>query len=289
MEFFSATTDIWSRSNRSFIAVSVHYFVGDELQTQFIACDEFPGRHTHDKVAAKLNVILNKFGILNKVFFVTSDNAGEYCAAFKRFGDNYESISFISSRKFNWVTIDDQSGDEDEAEGQGDSDDEEDFNANTAEDDDDSCDSDSEYEIDFPGYMRNDENDDLEIDHNGDVFRVASMFPDEEEEISEESRLLLPNSNRISCSSHMLEKLARIDSKKAETDDEVYGAAHKRVFDKLQQIWDLKASRLSSEIFHGITGKKLIGPHRIRWLKTFDAVIIRVFFLNYCIMDSTFN
>ncbi|XP_055325692.1 uncharacterized protein LOC129579565 [Sitodiplosis mosellana] len=98
------------------------------------------------------------------------------------------------------------------------------------------------------------------------------MFPDEEEEISEESRLLLPNSNRISCSSHMLEKLARIDSKKAETDDEVYGAAHKRVFDKLQQIWDLKASRLSSEIFHGITGKKLIGPHRIRWLKTFDAV-----------------
>lgn len=199
------------------------------------------------------------------MFFVTSDNAGEYCAAFKYNGDNYNSVSLLVNQKFDWSTI---SIDDDNDDDSGDSDGDEEQSlrsANTAETD--SCESDSEDETDYIGYFRGNDQDNIS---NDDVFSVFSVFQDEDE--SSESSRLLPNSNRISCSSHMLDKLGKNDSKNAEKDP-VYGATHKRVFEKLEKIWALKESRLSAEIFTGITGKKLIGPHRIRWLKTFDAVI----------------
>lgn len=277
MEVFGATTDIWSRSNKSFLAVSVHYFKGDELKTQFIACDSFPGRHTNDKVAAKLNTIFDRFGILNKVFFVTSDNAGEYCAAFKYYGDNYDSVSNLVNQKFDWssIVIDSSSSDDD---GSTDGD-EEQSSHGTDMSESDSCESDSEDETDYIGYFHGgDVNGDDHEGNSGDVFQVFSVFQNEDE--SGELYRLLPNSNRISCSSHMLDKLGKNDSKNAEKDP-VYGAIHKRVFGKLEKIWALKESRLSAEIFTSITGKKLIGPHRIRWLKTFDAVIFLFLILNY--------
>lgn len=99
--FFCATTDIWSKSNNSFIAVSVHYYDPKTLQpvSKFIACEPFPGRHTHDRVADKLNGIFDRLGILNKVYFVTTDGAGEYTAAFKKFGENYKSMNFFTEHQ----------------------------------------------------------------------------------------------------------------------------------------------------------------------------------------------
>lgn len=55
-------------------------------------------------------------------------------------------------------------------------------------------------------------------------------------------------------------------------DDAEYAAIYTSVFNKLNNIWALKDSRLSAEIFKRITGKSVIGPHRIRWLKFFEAV-----------------
>lgn len=92
VKFSSATTDVWSKSNKSFIAVTVHYSEELKLKSKFIACEYFPGHHTSDKVANKLKSIFERFGILEKVFFTTTDGAGEYTAAFRYYGDNYRSI-----------------------------------------------------------------------------------------------------------------------------------------------------------------------------------------------------
>lgn len=50
VKYFCATSDMWTRSNMSFIAVSVHYYEPNtlKLQIKFIACEHFPGRHTND-------------------------------------------------------------------------------------------------------------------------------------------------------------------------------------------------------------------------------------------------
>ena len=99
VQFFSATTDIWSRGIRSFIAVTVHYFQNNnnsEVETSFIACEHFEGRHTHDKVAEKLRRIFERYGILEKVFLVTTDGGTNYTAAFKYFGENYESMKHLA-------------------------------------------------------------------------------------------------------------------------------------------------------------------------------------------------
>ena len=52
--------------------------VPDKIQSKFIACEHFPGRHTHDRVAKKLSEIFKRFGIIERVFYITTDNAGEY-------------------------------------------------------------------------------------------------------------------------------------------------------------------------------------------------------------------
>lgn len=55
-----------------------------------------------------------------------------------------------------------------------------------------------------------------------------------------------------------------------------YAAIHGKVFEKLEKVWDLRKSRVAAEVFFRHTGKQLIGPHRIRWLKTYDAVSTHV-------------
>ena len=83
----------------------------------------------------------------------------------------------------------------------------------------------------------------------------------------------LAHMNRIDCSSHKFNKLAAIDADNALETDEFYKEKYESVFKKLNDIWKEKDSRISAEIFSRITGKKLIRPHRIRWMKTHEAVI----------------
>lgn len=260
IDYFSATSDIWSRSNRSFIAVSVHYYEEKtlELQTSFIACESFQGHHTMDRVAQKLNVIFDRFGILEKVFFITTDGAAEYVAALKYNGDNYCSIHALTDEHdVDWLHSTDanttpQSND---------------FNDNDTEPD-------SDYDIESDSDM-------IRIDTASAAeartsfagsedeirFIVHDIFEDEEVE----ALPLLRKMNRIACSSHRLDKVGKIDSLYAQNDP-AYDAAYKRAFHVLEAIWDEKNSRLNAEIFTKITGRKLIGPHKIRWMKTYDAV-----------------
>lgn len=194
VDFFSATSDIWSRSNKSFIAVSVHYFDGLVLKTSFIACESFPGRHTNDKVAQKLHDIFTRYDILNKIFFMTTDGAAEYCAAFKYYSDNYNSIALVNNENFDWEFFDGAANESNAHVVDGSS--EVIGQRNTNDDDD----SDSETE-DFVGYSRT--NIQENNDNNGNVFATRDLFEGDYYGNTQ----LLPNMNRIACSSHILDKL----------------------------------------------------------------------------------
>lgn len=259
IEYFSATSDMWTRSNRSFIAVSVHYIdnITENVKTEFIACESFEGNHTNDRVAEKLNKIFENFGILEKVFFITTDSAGNYVAAFKNYGDNYESIE----RLFDDENLIPLNRSEDEASVSP------------------SIDSESEDETEDLDQMVRDPN--TNTTETTEQFRVVELFtPDSDIDSDEEMdsvnapyRRLLGQMNHINCSSHMLDKVGSKDALKAK-EYPTYDEMCSTVFGKLEVIWSQKESRLRSELFTRITGRKLIGPHRIRWMKTFDAVSV---------------
>lgn len=242
-----ATSDIWSRSNKSFIAVTVHYFEDSKLVSKFIACQYFPGNHTHDRVAAKLRTIFESYGIFDKVFFVTTDGAGEYKAAFKFYGNNYRSFEFdVDGHGFDGTT--DDPNPTPTSDGNFDL-----LSENEANSDDD--------DDDF--FALNDANGQRDASDAGvdpESFRIKEL------------PLSLGNMNRVDCSAHKLDKVGGIDSLKAKIYDPDYADLYDRVFGKLEQIWSQKESRISAECFARITGRKLIGPHRIRWLKTCEAV-----------------
>lgn len=282
IKYFCATSDIWSRSNRSFIAVSVHFFDENSfsLRTKFIACESFAGRHTHDKVADKLHSIFSRYGILPKVFFITTDGAGEFTAAFKFYSENYHSFKFLDASEENidltWLNRQPL------------------INAGTStnvtaaaqEESDDDTESDSESEdmnlSDNDLYVR-------KFDLDGGAVHASSSAAGQKDDsnsfliLNHESSPfppLLAHMNRIDCAAHKLEKLGRVDALNAKSSDENYADLYDRVFSKLEAIWAVKDSRLNAEIFSKITGKRAFGPHRIRWLKTWEAVCVATQNLN---------
>lgn len=265
VNYFCATSDVWSRSNISFIAVSVHYFEPNtfKLQTKFIACEHFAGRHTNDRVAYKFKSIFDRYGITNKVYFVTTDGGTEYVAAFKNYSDNYRSLHLSSASDEDFERVNDATGDDDDTRASG-------FRSGANQNANENIlYSESEADDDDPDLIvrsLSDANDDAQRSSN-DKNANSEIFY-----IQELPLQLLPSMNRIDCSSHKLEKLGRIDVTHAKGHDDQYDDCHDRVFAKLEKIWKLKDSRLSAEVFHRITGKKLTTPHRIRWLKTHEAV-----------------
>lgn len=243
--YFCATSDIWSRSNKSFMAVSVHYFESKSLQlkTKFIACDYFPGRHTHDKVAEILKSIFERYGISEKVFFVTTDGAGEYVAAFKYFGDNYRSIHLLDADEedLGWsITMPAASVASTSTSAQMD-----DANASSvlqsnpiANEDGIDLESelDSESDCDDSDFFVHTGKESENMQDESDSFFIHD-FP-----------TLLNNANRVDCGAHKIDKLAKIYALKARDDNES-AEMFDRVIAKLEAIWHLKESRLCAEIF----------------------------------------
>lgn len=266
VSYFTATSDVWSRSNVSFIAVTVHYFESknlDKVQSKFIACEHFPGRHTHDRVATKLRDIFKRYGILDRVYYITTDGAGEFTAAFKNYGPNYRNIPLFdtSENDFDFLNVSDDSNDGPNSmnvSGSSSTGSSREVSAQCETDSDSDDDPDQFERANDRAYYVYDDDDD---EANPDAFFVHD-FPN----------FMLANMNRIDCAAHKLDKLGKDDAKTAESLDAEYDDLHERVFTKLKAIWNLKESRLNAEVFFRITGKKLVGPHRIRWMKTHEAV-----------------
>lgn len=237
----SATSDVWSRSNRSFIAVSVHYINPEngKIETKFIACERFYGSHNNEAVAKKLNSIFNKYGIASKVKFITTDGAGEYICAMARFGDNYQSLAPLMNLSEEDIIDNDSLIDEEISDVQT-----------------------------IPAH---------EYDHTHYEEETELLFT--VNEILTEN-LDVPLPTRVDCSSHLFDKIGKIDSFNAVLDGN-YCDIYTKVMGKLNLIWNVTQSRLNWELFEKYAECKLVKPHRIRWNKLYDAVSALKFNL-YC-------
>lgn len=308
IEYFSATSDIYTRSNRSYIAVSVHYIdprIDESVQTHYIACELFEGSHTNDRIAAKLSAILSRFGLLEKVFFITTDGDAKYVAAFKYFGNHYRTMSSYLSLNGEWLG--NSCANADGREGMDVDDDEDDLNNSDAEAEDlqnmlirvdsDVDDTDSEFDCDEDdasadniatqkSTRRTVKENDIEFTvrsfSTAAVVKTGNVAASNEIAVSNQPILgirfkrVLKNINRIACSSHALDKVGSKDAKNAK-ENSAYRRMYNAAMGKVKQLWRLKRKRTKAETFKQITGRNLIGPHSIRWLSKFDAVSIRIF------------
>lgn len=248
--YFSATCDIWSRNNRSYIGVNVHYIIEstNELKTVLIACERFHGSHDHKAVAKKLKDIFARYNISKKVVAITTDNAGEFKCAFTRFGKNYDEFANIASEReddciwFNDLLMGPENyGDEFEYMRMSDL-------------------------VDKTGIISS------MIDQNAptdsDFVIHDIVFADSDTEDADGVKL----PSQIKCSAHTLNLLGKTDSFNALLDDkycDIYG----EVFTKLNLIWGSStSSRANSEIVEKYLNRKLLKPHKIRWNRIYDSV-----------------
>lgn len=178
----AATTDIWSRYNMSFIAVTVHCTHIETLETKsfFLCCEYFPGSHTKLAIAQKLYSIFGKYGILDKVNFITSDQAGEYVYGIHDYGNRYQSMNDLRDD----VLFEDE------------------FDTDENIDP-----SDAVIENEFPLPFPNNEDN---VDHGFVLHNMFELESGVNDNINQDELPLLPKLNRISCSSHMLDKVSLI-------------------------------------------------------------------------------
>ena len=81
-QYISLTTDIWTdRRCHSFLAVTAHIFVICVSETMLIAFVDFKGSHTGKSIAEKLDKILVKNAIRDKVIYIVTDNAANMLKA----------------------------------------------------------------------------------------------------------------------------------------------------------------------------------------------------------------
>lgn len=133
-----------------------------------------------------------------------------------------------------------------------------------------------------------DGNDDDDDDSNDEV-RIADESELEDESLSsgiefttecvEIDTNLLPNMNHIQCAAHQFNNLAKTSETEAKKNSIKYAKLHDAVMAKLNSIWAIKNSRLSSEVFAQMCGKMALEPHSIRWMATHAAVRLCRFYL----------
>jgi hypothetical protein len=77
------TSNIWSgNAKEDYISVVTHYVSVDwELQKKVIALRLIEVKHTGDNIAAKIAGVIQEFGMLDKIFSVTLDNASSNAKA----------------------------------------------------------------------------------------------------------------------------------------------------------------------------------------------------------------
>jgi hypothetical protein len=71
------TSDIWSdNAKEDYISVIAHYVSADwELQKMVIGLRLIEVKHTGENITERVTCVVEEFGLIDKVFFVTLDNA----------------------------------------------------------------------------------------------------------------------------------------------------------------------------------------------------------------------
>lgn len=82
--WLACTTDAWtSVANVAYMCLTLHFITADwQLVSMSLDCSPFPGSHDGPSVAAKLNELLEAYGIsLNNVVAAVTDTAPNMCRA----------------------------------------------------------------------------------------------------------------------------------------------------------------------------------------------------------------
>jgi hypothetical protein len=82
--WLACTTDAWtSVANVAYLCLTLHFITADwQLVSMSLDCSPFPGSHDGPSVAAKLNELLEAYGIsLNNVVAAVTDTAPNMCRA----------------------------------------------------------------------------------------------------------------------------------------------------------------------------------------------------------------
>lgn len=86
VDHVSVTVDIWSdRRMRGFLGVTGHVLATSEgvmLKSYLLACNQFKGPHTGERIAEAFDSLCEEFGIRHKLDFIICDNAANMKRAF---------------------------------------------------------------------------------------------------------------------------------------------------------------------------------------------------------------
>ena len=119
-EYVSVTLDIWSdRRLRSYIGITMHTFVENDLKSYLLSFAPLKGRHTADVLLAEFEKVINYYHIEKKLVHLITDNAANNLKAFDNIllpgfenyftdgDDTEEQIGDSSIDNFELVSLDD--------------------------------------------------------------------------------------------------------------------------------------------------------------------------------------
>ena len=82
-EYVSVTLDVWTdRRLRSYIGITLHTFVGDDLKSHLLSFAPLKGHHTADVLLAEFEKVINYYHIEKKLVRLITDNASNNLKAF---------------------------------------------------------------------------------------------------------------------------------------------------------------------------------------------------------------
>lgn len=281
VDYCSCTCDFWSKGNRKFLAVNVHYIVESNdksehlVETKLLACKRLRGVINNIVIAEELLKILVRYKIAEKVTAVTTDNGADFVAAMRNHGDNYSSYEeYLEERDEDdallWYdnTEETQEGDDDY--------DDNDFDVVEMVPSSEFIQAGSANVL--PLTLADVGNDSITTANSEairlhDVQDIENVVASELElHLGEESKNFLPI--RIACAPHTLNLVGKTDSYNALLDEE-YASVYMGVMAKLNCLWTTSTrSRKNSEVVEKYLKREIKKPHRIRWNRIYDAVIM---------------
>jgi hypothetical protein len=99
-KYVCTTTDGWSCRRKSFLGTTVHW-IDPKTLVRRSAClggNRLKGHHTHKVLACAMLKLNNHFNITKNLVATVTDNASNFCAAFRVFGEGTEEPPQIASK-----------------------------------------------------------------------------------------------------------------------------------------------------------------------------------------------
>lgn len=294
---------MWSHRDRCFIAMKSHY-IDDKtgsLVSDLLALKRI---HSKDHITVKIALvcILEEYGIKEKTTAITTDNAGEFCCAFKKFSENFEHFKdpCDDSIEFNLGNDDDDEFLRNVYETE---------QTKLANDDSDDDSDESEDEIQASEVIRGTElikigrnimplKNDIQnraTNHsNAHEMTASNKFTlydlesicrtdqpaaeyENESEFIEDTNAHFPLPNRSICNAHTLSLVGKNDLFEALSNED-FANQYFETFERVNQLWNVaNKSKANVRIVKQWIGKKIRPPHKLRWNRIYTAVCFYLF------------